>query len=418
MLLTVLDSILLFAFAIPIVMKYRILPVEGTPYWLFGILFFLLVANCVVSFYPEILGKFRKHLGNMKIAFMVATIGIVLGGSMWTSIVDRAKTAPALGVHDIILQQEAAMRYLIVGKNPYKETYFGTPVESFHYGELGKDAVNPALFHFVMPPWYVVFPFVFYYPATHLLGFFDGRMALIFAMGMLLVSLWYWYRDKAIARTAIILSALSPSVVDYFIEGRSDIFALSWLMASLVLLRYRRYMWSGVMLALAILSKQTIWFIVPFYTVYVWLKVPHKKVFWQAGFISIMIGIAFVLPFLVWDTKAFVDSVLLYLTGNTPNSYPISGYGLGMLLYDAGIIPDIHAYYPFIIWQVAISLPLLILLLRWIFKKPTEATLVVSYAIFLTVYWYLSRYFNNSHLGYLSMVFVLGGLKHVDEGNT
>ena len=43
MLATVLDSILLFAFAVPVVMKYRILPVEGTPYWLFGILFLILV---------------------------------------------------------------------------------------------------------------------------------------------------------------------------------------------------------------------------------------------------------------------------------------------------------------------------------------------------------------------------------------
>ena len=163
MLATVLDSILLFAFAVPVVMKYRILPVEGTPYWLFGILFLILGTHCFMSFYPGILGGYKKHLEKLKMLCVTTTIAITLGGAVVTAMFDRAKTAPVYGVHDIILQQEAAMRYLLVGKNPYKETYFGTPVESFNYDEPGNtEATNPAMYHFVMPPWYVLFPFAFY----------------------------------------------------------------------------------------------------------------------------------------------------------------------------------------------------------------------------------------------------------------
>lgn len=40
-----LDALLLFLFSLPVVFKYRILPIEGTPYWLFGILFFFLLSN-------------------------------------------------------------------------------------------------------------------------------------------------------------------------------------------------------------------------------------------------------------------------------------------------------------------------------------------------------------------------------------
>ncbi len=420
MLPTLLDSVLLFAFSIPVVMKYRILPVDGTPYWLFGALFLVLVSHCVISFYPEILGARRKHLEKIKLFFLAATIAIALGGPMITAIADRAKTAPVFGVHDIILQQEAAMRYLIIGKNPYKETYFGTPVESFNYDEPGNiEAVNPALYHFVMPPWYLLFPFVFYYTAIPTLGFFDGRMALLFAMAMLLVLLWYWFRDKGVARIAIVITALSPSVVPYFIEGRSDVFALSWLVGAVIFLGAKRYAWSGVLLAFALLSKQTTWFVVPFFALYLWKQTAKAPgVFWRTMFITGGVVAALVSPFLLWDAGAFVESVILYLSGSAAQSYPVSGYGLGMVLVESGVISDIHAYYPFILWQLGIALPTFILLSVWLWKKTSPSRLIVSYAVFLTVYWYMSRYFNNSHLGYLSMLFVLGGLKLVDEMTT
>lgn len=418
MLLQIIDSILLFALSIPVVMQYRILPVDGTPYWLFGILFFILGFHVTISCFPDILGRYQKHLSAIKLSLLILTLCITLVGSVVTAMFDRAKTAPSYNVHDIILQQESAMRYLIVGKNPYKETYFGTQVESFHYAELGKDAVNPALYHFVMPPWYLLFPFVFYYPSVHFIGFFDGRMALLFTMGMLLFFLWYWFKDKAIARIAIVLSALSPAVVDYFVEGRSDVFALAWLMGALLFLSKKQYVVSAIFLALSLLSKQTTWFIMPFYILYLWKQtVKNRSVFWTAAFVCAVVGIIFIAPFLMWDKAAFIDSVVLYLTGNAATSYPVSGYGLSMVLYDAGVIKDIHAFYPFIYWQIVIALPLLIALLRWLWKTPSESKLMMSYAIFLCVYWYLSRYFNNSHLGYLSMLFVLGGLKVVDESH-
>jgi hypothetical protein len=416
----VFDSLLLFALAIPVVMKYRILPVEGTPYWLFGVLFFILGAHCFVSVYPDMLGSYKKHLDKIKMFFVLVTIAITLGGAVVTAMFDRARTAPVYGVHDIILQQESAMRFLVVGKNPYKETYFGTTVEMFNYDEPGNtEAVNPALYHFVMPPWYVLFPFIFYYTSIPVVGFFDGRMALLFTMATLLAALWYWYRDKAVARIAMIMTALSPSVTDYFIEGRSDVFALSWLMVSLVLLRSKRYVWSGVMLALSLMSKQTIWFILPFYVLYVWLQTAkHRADFWRTTFAMTVVSLGLAVPFMVWDFRAFFESVVLYLTGNSATSYPVSGYGLGMVLHSFGFIRDIHAYYPFIFWQAAVALPLLAALFRWLSRKPSESRLVFSYAVFLMVYWYLSRYFNNSHLGFLSMLFVLGGLKAVDESTS
>ena len=55
--LLALDALLLFVLSVPVMMHYRVLPIEGTPYWLFGILFFILFANVLVSLYPEFFKK-------------------------------------------------------------------------------------------------------------------------------------------------------------------------------------------------------------------------------------------------------------------------------------------------------------------------------------------------------------------------
>lgn len=412
-----LDALLLYALSIPIVMQYRLLPIDGTPYWLFGILFIVLTTNVVISGYPNILGVWKKHLDRIKDLILVVVLGIVLVGVMGTAIVDRARTAPVYGVHDIILQQEAAMRLLLVGKNPYKETYFGTQVESFNYDEPGDtEAVNPALYHFVMPPWYLLFPFSFYYSVRPVVGYFDGRFVSLFCMIGLLFVIRLWFKHPAVGRTAIILSALSPAVFDYFIEGRSDVFAFFWLVFSLFLLERKKYLWSSIVAALAFMSKQTTWFVFPFYIIYMWASVhaSYKRI------VPALVAIASVvtllaLPFMIWDSTAFLNSVIFYLSGNAPHSYPVSGYGLSMVLKEMGVIGDIHAYYPFAIWQAVFGIPALVGLAMWLRKAPSMSKLFIAYGVLLTIIWYTSRYFNNSHLGYISMIFVLGLAKDADE---
>jgi uncharacterized membrane protein len=331
-----------------------------------------------------------------------------------TAIADRARIAPVWSVHDIILQQEAAMRYLIVGKNPYKETYFGTPVESFNYDDPDDPtATNPALYHFVMPPWYVLFPFPFYWAANATIGFFDGRMPLLFLLAVMLGVLYYLFRDKTLGRVAIILTALSPAVVNYTIEGRSDMFALAWMVICLFLLVRKRPILAGVVFGLALASKQTIWFAAPFFAMLAWKW--DRKHIWGITLAAVATVLVIVLPFVLWDPKAFIDSVVVYVSGGSATSYPVSGYGLSMVLRDMGVIRDIHAYYPFIFWQLALGIPALALGAKVLYRKATLSNFFIVYAVVLGIIWYASRYFNNSHVAYLSSLFVLGALLAMDE---
>ncbi len=381
---------------------------EGTPYILFAAYFLLLISYVALDLDWIRTGS-RAAAWRMKLFVLFGIIAIAAGGPLVTAIVDRSRVAPVFGVHDIILQLEAAMRYLIDGINPYSATYVGTHMEAWHYTELGRDAVNPALYHFVMPPWYLLFSF-FFYPFVKLFGFFDGRLPLLFTYFGTLALLAVWIKEYPKKILAIIVTAFSPVMFDYLLEGRSDHFALFWLLFALFLWHRKNVVLGAIVYALALLSKQTIWLSFPFVLLYAWQDIVKlsltKKYLVVVGFVG---TIALILgPFLVWDARSYWQSTVAFLAGTTDVSYPVAGYGLGMVLYQFGVITDIHAYYPFILWQIAVCLPLLIALLRWCGKNRSIGKLLIGYSIFLFAFWYFSRYFHNSHLGYLTLVFGVG----------
>lgn len=414
--LIALNAILLFALGFPLVMKYRILPVEGTPYWLFGLLFILWIGNCALAFFRTSLPR-RFPLERVRVWLIAGGLLCTVGSITVTGIADRHRVAPEWGVHDIILQQEAAMRYLVTGKNPYKETYFGTPVESFKYDEMGQPAVNPALYHFVMPPWYLLFPFAVYIPANRLFGYFDGRMALLVCLAGILLILRRWFRNRELGYTAIITVALAPGLVDYFIEGRSDTFALFWFLLAFYLLDMKKLIISAAVFGAALMSKQTVWFAFPIYLALIWFRTRSIRQAVVSGLVAGGVSLSLMLPFLIWDATAFLNSTVFYLSGGggLTTSYPVSGYGFGMVLYSLGIIRSLHQYYPFLLWQVLVGLPVLWLGLRYLRKHPTTSAAIFVYGIFLFVIWYFSRYFNNSHVGVVAQLLGLGLLKHADE---
>lgn len=401
-----LSSVLLFSLVIFFVMQYRIGPGD-TPIWLFGIIFALLLGYIVV----DVLSLSQKVYDAVKTSLLAAIVLVVLGSGFSASMIVRHQTAPSYGVSDIILQQEAAIRYFVHGKNPYKETYFNTPMATFHYSDT---EVNPALYHFVMEPFYLLFPLPFYVISNHLIGYFDAREVLWLLFGVLLVFAYFVPKEKENKRILITLLAFNPAMLGYALEGRSDIFGYAFLFVGFFLLQKKKVFWAGILIALSCAVKQSVFPLIPLYMVYLaslgWkeTKSLQKTMLYLirnlSGFIVVLLSI--LLPFFVWNPQAFLASTIYFLSGNGMHSYPVAGYGLGMLLHQLGIIKDVHAYYPFALWQIGIGLPILVILSWYLWKKPSLARLILFYAIFLFVFWYLARYFNNSHVGYISMVLI------------
>lgn len=389
---------MLFAFVIPFIMGYRLSPGD-TPYWLFGLIFLGLLSYLCLDLFKlseNIIFKFKE------IILWILIFGVI-GSAIFSAIVVRHQTYPTYNIHDIIIQQEAAIRFLLHGRNPYATTYFDTPLVQWHYSDID---VNPALYHFVMEPFYLIFAIPFYLISSRMFGFFDGRIPLFFLFFAMLFTAGKLVKNKSKKLLFIILLAFNPAMLGYILEGRSDIFMFAFLFLGLYLLHANKYFIAGMPIALAFAVKQSAWPILPFYFAFIYFKNKNMSKTLKDLIPFTITFVAIVFPFFVWNAKGFLDSTLFYLSGNTMHGYPISGYGLGMILYQMGIIKDVNGYYPFQVWQFVFGIPLAIILIKNLKNNLNVSRLILVYGIFLFVFWYFSRYFNNSHLGYLSMVFI------------
>lgn len=393
-----LDSILLFALVIPIIMTNSLAPFS-TPYWLFGLIFLSLLGNFVL----DLINIKPKTYSLLKTIFLWVTIVVVLGSVFSAVIIERHITHPIYKIHDMPLQQEIAMRFLLDGKNPYAENYFGTFLEQWNYSESEK---NPALYHFVLLPFYLLFAFPFYFFSNLTIGYFDARIPMIFLLLVILILASKLVKDNYKRSLFLILLAFNPAMFNYMLEGRSDIFMFGFLFVSLFLLHRNNLFLSGIPMGLAFAVKQSVWPIFPFYLAYFFFKTKKLRQTLKNLSSFFIIFLIIMVPFLLWDYRSFLDSTIFYLSGSASNSYPISGYGFGKLLNQIGIIKDSHQYFPFFIAQFLVGVPLFIILIKYLKSNLSVARLIIVYGIFLVVFWYLSRYFNNSHLGFLSLVFI------------
>ncbi len=394
-----LDSVLLFALVIPFIMKYG-LSWGDTPYWLFGIIFLELASYIIIDLI-YIKKLFYERIKKILLWMVILT---VIGSAFGSTMIARHRTHPVDAIiHDMPLQQEIAIRFLLEGRNPYGVSYFGTFLEQWHYSE--KD-VNPALYHFVLPPFYIIFAIPFYFAGNFIFGFFDARMPLLFLFFLMLFVASVLVKDQDKKRLCLSLLTFNPAMLSYMLEGRSDIFMFAFLFLGFYFLYIKKYFIAGLPMALAFAVKQSAWPIFTFYLAFLYFRNRNIKDVTKNLSLFAVTFFAIVVPFFMWDAKGLLDSTIFYLSGNTPNSYPISGYGLGMLLNQLGFIRDINVHYPFQIWQVLIGIPVTIVLVIYLRKQASVGRLILAYGIFLFVFWYLSRYFNNSHLGYLSLVFI------------
>ena len=401
-----LSSVLILMLTVPLMMAYRLSPGQ-TPFGLFGLVFGLILVNLILDLISLRPLTYRR----LKDFLLWAIILLTIGSAYFSSILVRHKTAPGYMIHDIILQQEAAVRFLLNGVNPYATDYFGTHLEGWHYSDT---AVNPALYHLVMMPGYLLLALPFRLFFVPLFGFWDGRQPLFFLFLVMLLAVWKLLKEKPEERRQLLsLLAFNPATLGYFIEGRSDIFMFAFLVWGFYWLEKNRLSLAGVTLAVAFAVKQSAWPVFPFYLAYLWHQGSRRgkmvRQIKELGKKLLPFAVTFgtmVLPFAFWDTGAFWQSTVGYLSGKAEHSYPVSGYGWGMVLKQWGLVKDATAYYPFWIWQLIFGLPLLLFLLKWLSKRVIVSRLITCYGIFTFVFWYFSRYFNNSHLGYLSMVFL------------
>jgi hypothetical protein len=370
----------------------------------------------------------------------------------------RSQSGPASYSHDGgVIQTEAAIDYLLQGRNPYVEDYVSTPM-----AEWGIDEFRTALYHYPYLPWTFLFSAPFRLLADRLAGWYDQRFVylLLFALTLLLA--------PGLARRAesklllVMILGLNPIMGSDLIYGQNDSFVLAWVLLSLwfwvrsqrvahgsaagagavpadaggsagqetqrgassegVLQGNagRRWLWaSAAAFGLACASKPTAWFLLPFYLVLLaggdardlwrrpaaWLKRACAR-----GWPALVAAVLAIGPYLVWDPGAMFDDVWRWSNGTSATAYQIWGWGASNLVLAAGWVKSRFDYWPFWLPELIIGLPLLLLLLRRQAHNNTPARAFWSYGLFLLAFFFFSRFLNENYLGYITAVLALGVL--------
>ena len=357
---------------------------------IFGVsLLFLLVKNTRARF----------------IGLLLVIILLYVGG-LTSAIGNRYKSSTWAFVHDSVLQNEVAGRFLLLGRNPYVENYIGSGLENVPYDEGDGREENPALHHLASLPLPLLInahPQILF---AKIFGFYDGRYSYYLVLGLFIFIVAKFFKISTVRNLFFILFFLNPLTARFFIEGRSDFLISFLLFATVYALFQKHYRLAGIVYALAVVSKLTAWILIPFIAIYLY-KNKDLKSFKQFFGPVLLISVLLIVPFLVWDFHAFVEDNFLYLGGGGTGNYPITGYGFSQILLNLGIIDSPYAKFPFWITQAIVGIPLLIYLMKRQIAANTLGNMVMSYGIFLFVIWYFSHHFNDSYFIFLTQIFTI-----------
>lgn len=351
--------------------------------------------------------KPRYWMDAIKVSLLCIVMLCTVVTSLSRSIGARMERGLHTNVHDHPLQMEAAVEFLLIGKNPYAMSYQKTPMGLWW-------PQNPALTHVIALPATILksVPVSVLWKAAF--GWYDERIAQLFLLMLGLLSMVFLFRSKELRFAAMILFVFNPLFLPFFLEGRSDIVFLSFLLAALACLRWHHKQEALLFLALAVTSKHMAWFIVPFIGTYLAAIGYFRTHVIQKVFPSIAVAAIIVLPFLLWDWRAFFEDIVSYPAGTIPTSYPINGYSFAVALKNVGWLGNSSSAYP--AWLFELSLiPLLLWLLKDLYRRPSIGRLFLYYGLFLWPVLFFTRFFHDNYMGAILGIVIVGVLLLRDE---
>ncbi len=216
---------------------------------------------------------------------------------------------------------------------------------------------------------------------------------------------------------------LNPIMGSDLIYGQNDSFALAWIVLSLWLWERNTTAraprpWqiaSAAVFGLACASKPTVWFLAPFYLL--WIVGSEAASFrgWlaralQLGWPALAAALLVTGPYLVWNPGAMFDDVWRWSSGAPPTGYQIWGWGASNLVLAAGWVESRFASWPFWLPELLIGVPLMAALLARQWRENWLGRALWSYALFLLAFFFVSRFLNENYLGFILAFAALGAL--------
>jgi len=289
---------------------------------------FLLGLYWVIStLYRDKAGEYGRRAFRAQLGIALALIGLVVVLPAVTAIGYRHTHKPWNAIHDSALQIELATGMLLHGQDYYRATYFHTPLAQ--WWPVGPP--NPALYHTDSLPFQEELTVPAMLAAQKLVGFFDERMIYLVCLGLVLGMAASLARAPS-ARLALVAGlGLNPLFVPTFIAGQNDVLVLAEVMGALLLARAGRRRASLLLLGIALATKETAVFLLPF--LLLWMAGQEKirpdrtglpwllrALSWTLLPVAVFVG-----PFLLWDGRAFLDSGLRRGDWGAPLPHPRPG---------------------------------------------------------------------------------------------
>ncbi len=202
------------------------------------------------------------------------------------------------------LVTEESARALLEGHDPYASSFASGPLGTWPPGVADHVPYMPGLFAFGMP---------------RAIGgggpFTDARVCFSLAsIAVLLAALWLARPSPGRGVTALLIVLALPTGARYLAGGGDDVAVLSMMLLSLVLLRRQQPTAAGVVAGLAAAMKQTAWPLLPFLVIAA--RDPKgSPARGRAATAIAAVVLPLTLPFVLWNTSAFVEDVVRFPLG-------------------------------------------------------------------------------------------------------
>jgi hypothetical protein len=262
-------------------------------------------------------------------------------------------------------------------------------------------AHNPAFDHLPYLPGMLYLSAPVDWAMRRLLGFYDQRLLYLAAAFLLATILSTMVAAGPARRMVFVATLLNPLWGRDLVVGRNDVLLLVPLALFARFLLAERFRAAAIAMGIALAMKQQALFALPFFLLLVFLRRgralrPSLGDAWPV----LAIPTAAVLPFVLWDARAFFEDTLFWNLGLAADAYPVrwDGLGLSPLAFGLGLVEQPSGPNPYGLLALPAILVGLAGLGAWLWRRPTPARTLVAAGALLYLALATSRFFSNNYL--------------------
>lgn len=376
-------------------------------------LLFVVLFALVTLLEKERIIRWRSRL---QIILIVAIVFFTFGAGILNKVSLASASPYREDYHDGAWQTESAYQFLREGKNPYavsyRDTFLGTYMS--YIAGINGPVFNPAVEHYIYLPGTFLIAGIFESFEKTIQQAQDIRILLLLCYAGACWIFWKILPRHPIRIPLFILFACNPLLVRPMLEGRNDMLSFFFIIASVALLIKKQYLFSGLLLGVALATKQWAWFVYPFLLLQIWSICKEDKKSFYAFFISSLgVAGAIILPFFVWNPHAFFDDTVLYAMGLSQGAnYPLAGYGFSRIV---GLFGSQFERFPFWILEAVAGIPLLVYFFRRILSSTKVSVALMGGSVFLFVVLFFSKFFNDNYVAFIATLFLLWTAVYLSE---